>query len=75
MKHDTISDQPVDVIILMVGWLKQLEVHFPHDPHSETPVIQELVDPLLDLLGGHNGLHHDASVRVLLSIEVTVMNS
>ena len=69
------NSEPVYFIILMVGGLKQLQVNFPHDPHSEAPVIQELIDTIFDLLGGHDGLHHDARVSVLLSIEVTVMNS
>ena len=57
---------PVDVIIMMVCGLKKLEVHLPHDPDSEHSVVQELVDALLDLLGGHDGLHHDAIVRLVL---------
>ena len=57
---------PVDVIIVMVCGLEQLEVHLPHDPDPENPVVQELVDALLDLLGWHDGLHHDAIVRLVL---------
>ena len=59
----------------MVGWLKQLEVNFPHNSDSQTPVFQELIDAFLDLLGGDDGLHHDARVGVLLSIEMTVVDS
>ena len=61
-----LSCSPVDVIIMMVCGLEQLEVHLPHDPDSEHPVVQELVDALLDLFGGHDGLHHDAIVRLVL---------
>ena len=57
---------PVDVIIMMVCGLEQLEVHLPHDPDPEHPVVQELVDALLDLLGGYDGLHHDAIIRLVL---------
>ena len=57
---------PVDVIIRVVCGLEQLEVHLPHDPDPEHAVVQELVDALLDLLGRHNRLHHDAVVRLVL---------
>ena len=57
---------PVNVIIRVVSGLEQLKVHFPHNPDPEHAVVQELVDALLDLLGRHNRLHHDAVVRLVL---------
>ena len=51
---------------MVVSGLEQLQVDAPHNPDLEDPVLQELVGAVPDLLGGYDGLHHHAGVRLLL---------
>ena len=63
---------PVNLIVMVVSGLEELQVQLPQYPHPQAPcaLLQELIDALLDVLGGHDGLHHDPGVTVFLSVVV-----
>ena len=50
-------------------------INFPNNSHFQTAVIKELIYTVFDLFCRHDGLHHNAGVRVLMCVVVAVLNA
>ena len=59
----------------MECWLEELLINFPNYSDFQVAIIQELINTIFYLFCGHDGLHHDAVVGVLLGVVVAELDA